>query len=149
MVFSFIVVTLDGNSGALCIGNFPAVFIFIFWLKISCVLYFYFLFFDCTHGMWKFPDQGLNLHHSNNLSHCSDNARSLTFLAARELPCIISLINFSLLLFYFSLLFPFSFIPIRCWISLIDYLIFLSSFLLFILYLLPGRFPNFIFEHFY
>ena len=33
-----------------------------------------------TGGIWKFPGQGLKLHHS-----CS-NARSLTFYATRELP---------------------------------------------------------------
>ena len=38
--------------------------------------------FGSAHGMWKFPGQGSNLHHSSNLSRCSDNPRSLT----RELP---------------------------------------------------------------
>ena len=27
----------------------------------------------CTCGMWKFPGQGLYLHHSSHLSQCSDN----------------------------------------------------------------------------
>ena len=27
-----------------------------------------------SHGMWKFPGQGSNLHHGNDLSHSSDNA---------------------------------------------------------------------------
>ena len=37
----------------------------------------------CACGMWEF--QGSNLHHSSNLSHCSDGVRSLTFCATREL----------------------------------------------------------------
>ena len=36
------------------------------------------LFFGCTRGMQKFLGQGLNLRHSNNLSHSSDNARFST-----------------------------------------------------------------------
>ena len=36
-------------------------------------------------GTWKFPSQGSNLHHSSDLSHCSDT-RSLTHWATRELP---------------------------------------------------------------
>ena len=35
--------------------------------------------------MQKFPGQGLNLHHSNEPSHNSDNARSLIHWAIREL----------------------------------------------------------------
>ena len=35
-------------------------------------------FFGGTQLMWKFPSQGLILHHSSDLSHSSDNARSLT-----------------------------------------------------------------------
>ena len=34
-------------------------------------------FFGCTPGM-KFLGQGSNLHHGCDLSHCSDNTRSLT-----------------------------------------------------------------------
>ena len=30
------------------------------------------------HGMWKFPGQGSNPHHSYNQSHSRDNTRSLT-----------------------------------------------------------------------
>lgn len=36
-------------------------------------------FFGPTYSMWKFPGQGLNLHHS------SDSAESLTYWATREL----------------------------------------------------------------
>ena len=35
--------------------------------------------------MYKFPGKGLNLHHSSNLSQCSDNAGPLTHCATREL----------------------------------------------------------------
>ena len=41
--------------------------------------------FGCACSMWKFPDQGSNLHHSSDPSHCSDNARSLTSCPTREL----------------------------------------------------------------
>ena len=34
--------------------------------------------FGCTHGTWKFLGQGLNLCHSRDPSHSSDNAGSLT-----------------------------------------------------------------------
>ena len=47
-------------------------------------LYFYFL-FGSIPAMGKFPSQGLNLHHSSDPSCCSDNARSLTHCAMREL----------------------------------------------------------------
>ena len=39
---------------------------------------FFLSFFLAVPGMQKFWDQGLNLHHSSDPSHCSDNARSLT-----------------------------------------------------------------------
>ena len=56
--------------------------------------YLYFiLFFGHAHSMWKFPDQGLDLCHSSDLSCCSDNARSLTCCTTRELPIIISILN--------------------------------------------------------
>ena len=38
-----------------------------------------------TCSKWKFPGQGSNLHHSSDPNHNSDNARSLTHLATREL----------------------------------------------------------------
>ena len=44
-----------------------------------------FLFFNChTCGIWKFPSQGLNSHHSSNPSHCSDNTWYLTCCATGE-----------------------------------------------------------------
>ena len=36
-------------------------------------------------SMRKFPGQKWNLHHSSDLGHCSDNARSLTCYAKKEL----------------------------------------------------------------
>ena len=46
---------------------------------------FFFSFFGLAHGMWKFPSQGLNPHHSGNLSHCSGNTTSLTCCSTGEL----------------------------------------------------------------
>ena len=40
--------------------------------------FFSFLFFGCTHNIWKFLGQGLNLSHSWDLCHDYGNARSLT-----------------------------------------------------------------------
>ena len=45
-----------------------------------------FVYFTCTRDMCRFPGQGSNLHHSNDPSHCSDGARSLTCCATRKLP---------------------------------------------------------------
>lgn len=39
-------------------------------------LIFLFYFFGCTYGLWKCPGQGLNSHHSSNLSSCSDHTGS-------------------------------------------------------------------------
>ena len=48
--------------------------------------YFILLFFwGSTPNMWKFLGQGLNPHHSNNPSYCSDNARFLTHSTRWEL----------------------------------------------------------------
>jgi len=38
-----------------------------------------------THGMWKFPGQGMNPSHSSDPSHCHDNIESLTCCTTREL----------------------------------------------------------------
>ena len=53
--------------------------------------------------MWKFLDQGLIQRHSSDPSHCSDNGRSLTHWATRELPRLCFL-NFSLYLFLWIVL---------------------------------------------
>ena len=42
--------------------------------------------------MQKFLGQGLNLHHSIDLSHSHDNVGSLTHCATRELQIIFTLI---------------------------------------------------------
>ena len=47
-----------------------------------CVL---FCFFVWAPGIWKFPSQGSNPHHSSNQRHSSDNTRSLIRWATREL----------------------------------------------------------------
>ena len=38
----------------------------------------FFFLFSCTCGIQKFPDQGLNPHHSSDSSHSNDNTGSLT-----------------------------------------------------------------------
>ena len=43
-------------------------------------------YFGQAYCMQKFLDQGSNLHHSSNPSHCSDNAQSLACYATRGLP---------------------------------------------------------------
>ena len=43
-----------------------------------------FFFSPHTHGMWKVLGQGLNLCHSSNLGHSSDNTGSLTRWASRN-----------------------------------------------------------------
>ena len=48
-------------------------------------------FFDYTCSMWRFPGQGSNLSYSSNLSHNSDNARSLTHWATTELLILVAL----------------------------------------------------------
>ena len=48
-----------------------------------CVLFCFV--FGHTHNMWTFLSQGLNLHHSSDSIHSSDNTRSLTHCATREL----------------------------------------------------------------
>ena len=41
-----------------------------------------------------FLGQGLILYHSNDRSHCSDNARSSTCCATRELPFVTLILGF-------------------------------------------------------
>ena len=48
------------------------------------ILFIYFYFFGCTHGMWKFWGQGLNLPHNSGSSHSSDNSGSLTHRANKN-----------------------------------------------------------------
>ena len=49
----------------------PTTSLFSFFHPYLCVslFFFFFFFFGHTHSMWKFPNQGSNLHHSSNLSH--------------------------------------------------------------------------------
>ena len=46
----------------------------------------FFCFFPCAWGMWKFLGQGLNVHPRSGPSPCSDNTRSLTHYPTRDLP---------------------------------------------------------------
>ena len=58
----------------------------VFWSKKFYLFFYLFIFFGCTCGIWKFLGQGSNLCHSSDQSCCSDNTRSLTCCAIRELP---------------------------------------------------------------
>ena len=42
------------------------------------IFFFFFFFFAHAFGIQKFPGEGLNLHHSNDPSHSSNNTGSLT-----------------------------------------------------------------------
>ena len=53
---------------------------------------FFFFFFFCTHGMWKFPGQGLNPRHSHDPSCYSDNTGSLTTEPQENFPSDLSLL---------------------------------------------------------
>ena len=66
---------------------------------LSLCLSLFSLFFGCTLNMWKFPDQGLNLWHSSDPSHWSDNIGSLTCCTTREL--ILSLFFFFLCVYIY------------------------------------------------
>ena len=51
-------------------------------------LCFFFFFFGYIHSLWKFPGQGLSLHHNSDPSCCSDNDGSLARCTTRELLCM-------------------------------------------------------------
>jgi len=64
---------------------------FVFLLCVSLSLLFFFFFFSSPHhSMWTFLGQGSNLYHSYKSSHSTDNTRSLTHSATRELPFVVS-----------------------------------------------------------
>ena len=52
---------------------------------LTSVFFLFFFFFGCTHGIWKFPDQGLNPSCSCNAHHSCGNAQSLTHCARPEI----------------------------------------------------------------
>ena len=70
-------------------------------LKFKCKLrelpdFFFFsflFFFGLTHGIWTFPDQGLNVSQSCNLHHSCGNAESLTCCATLKTPTWFSLVK--------------------------------------------------------
>ena len=62
--------------------NHPVCSLFRLAFSLSCILSSFFFCHAC--GMWKFPGQGSNPHHSSYQSHSSDKARSLTRWATRE-----------------------------------------------------------------
>ena len=51
-----------------------------------CSCLFVWLIWGHTYGMWKFPGQESNLHHSCNMCHSCAKARSLTCSTTRECP---------------------------------------------------------------
>ena len=57
-------------------------------ISFVCLISFFFFYFGHICSTSKFLGQGSNLNHSSNLSWCSDNARSLTQWATRELSCL-------------------------------------------------------------
>ena len=58
-----------------------------YWLySSSCKVHLFF--FGPAWSMWKFLGQGSNPCHSSDLSHCSDNARSLICCSTRELRIV-------------------------------------------------------------
>ena len=71
---------------ALILGRLPSLLVFSVPNLPSSLYFILFYFFSgCACGMWKFPSQGLNLCHTSHLSRCSDDARSLTHCASRDL----------------------------------------------------------------
>lgn len=54
----------------------------------------FFLFFCLTRGFWRFPGQGSNLHHSRDLSYCSNNAEFLTHCTTVQVPHLIFMLWF-------------------------------------------------------
>ena len=54
--------------------------------------FFFFLWYH-AHGIWKFQAQGSNLCHSSNQSHSSDNTRSLSHWATRELHPLLRILD--------------------------------------------------------
>ena len=54
-------------------------------LKYHLLFYLFIYFFGHVCRMWNFLGQGSNPWHSSDLSRCSDNVRSLTHCATREL----------------------------------------------------------------
>ena len=52
----------------------------------SSAYFSFFISYGHVYSMWQFLGQGLNLHHSSDLSHCSDNAGSLA-CCAQENSC--------------------------------------------------------------
>ena len=64
------------------------------------IIFFFFFFLSSAHGRQMFPSQGLNQCHS------SDNSRSLTSCATRELPVIYFLCSSMFILIPKSLIYP-------------------------------------------
>ena len=63
-------------------------------MKLRKHQFFFFTFYGCFCGMWKFLGQALNVCHSSDPGHCCDNAGSFTHCATREL-LLVPLLNLS------------------------------------------------------
>ena len=79
-------------------------------------------FFCHTHSMWKFMDQGLNLCHYSNPSHCSDNTGTLIDHVTRELLTRVFLI--AVVLFTYSQAIVFQYIVAITNLNIQSYLLF-------------------------
>ena len=69
--------------------------------------------FGRVRGIWPFPDQGSNLLHNSDLSHCSDNGGLLTCCATRERlggVLFLQLYNFRKIIEFFGPQLP----PLQC-----------------------------------
>lgn len=93
LILLFIIVFVLGYPNPFfphkCFSNFP----------FSSVLLDTFDFFvvaDRTtfHSMCRFPGQGSNLHHSRDLSYCSNNAEFLTHCTTMQVPHLIFMLWF-------------------------------------------------------
>ena len=76
------------NAAAVTIFSFFPGWIFLY---VVFIHYLFFFFFGCTYGMYDFLGQGSYLSHSSDPGHSSDNTRSLTHWATRELLYTLSL----------------------------------------------------------
>ena len=75
----------------------PSFLLLEYFLFDFCIFVFCCCFFGRTLGMRKFPGWGSNLCCSSDLSHNSDNTRSLTHWATREHPIFVILIEIKLM----------------------------------------------------
>ena len=83
------------NSVALKWNRFK---ITLYWFCFVHLFIFLILVFGCTHSMWKFPGQGLNLSFSCDLRHSCGTARSLIHCTKAGTPVVKILIILAVIL---------------------------------------------------